>query len=398
MVKSATEVAFLLKVSLQRLVCGKLLEEGFYTKLYTKTAVSECSIAFGKLNLTSFITRTISMTQWFSLAPFACKGRWWNFHVLGALSSELIFNTFFQLLGALFFCYAVSSCVYDHNHPYLKLVPERLFLCRERGFSVPAESSGVPAESPGYTLGWSGNLTCGHFCGRRGEAEKPKNQRSLRLGTGRSTTVPIPADTFERALRRHFSVDFQTRYIVGKILSWSKQTCFVFVNRTRNGRTVAVPNLLMHRLRDWPKTEAALQQSYRLSKVRDKRTALEASTWRKNETKCSVFFIFQLGKAKENAKLLTCCLKNSSICKQSSPTTRQPTTKLDFLKSGDLEALKPLPHSTQMPRGQQRRQQQFFWKPFIGGECIAVRNLAHLFIMLMATKHCLSSFNFCLGT
>ena len=41
-------------------------------------------------------------TQWFTLAPFAYKGRWRNFHVLGALSSELNFKTFFQLFGALF--------------------------------------------------------------------------------------------------------------------------------------------------------------------------------------------------------------------------------------------------------------------------------------------------------
>ena len=81
-----------------------------------------------------------------------------------------------------------------------------------------------------------------------------------------------------------------------------------FVNRTRNGRTAAVRSLPTHRFRDWPKTEAALQQSYRLSKVQDKRTALEALTWTKNETKCSILFIFQLGEAKENAKLLTCFL------------------------------------------------------------------------------------------
>ena len=56
------------------------------------------------------------------------------------------------------------------------------------------------------------------FCGRRGEAEKPKNELSLRSGTGRSITVPIPAGNFEQTLRRHFSVDFQTQYIVGKIL------------------------------------------------------------------------------------------------------------------------------------------------------------------------------------
>ena len=48
-----------------------------------------------------------------------------------------------------------------------------------------------------------------------------------------------------------------------------------------------------------------------LSKVQDKRTALEALTCTKNETKCSILFIFQLGKAKENAKLLTCCLKKT---------------------------------------------------------------------------------------
>ena len=45
-----------------------------------------------------------------------------------------------------------------------------------------------------------------------------------------------------------------------------------------------------------------MKQPYRLSKVRNKRTALEALTWKKNETKCSVLFFFQLGKAKENAK------------------------------------------------------------------------------------------------
>ena len=33
---------------------------------------------------------------------------------------------------ALFFCYAVSSCVYDHHHPYL--VSERLFLAENKAF------------------------------------------------------------------------------------------------------------------------------------------------------------------------------------------------------------------------------------------------------------------------
>ena len=33
---------------------------------------------------------------------------------------------------ALFFCYTISSCVYDHNHPYL--VSERLFLAENKAF------------------------------------------------------------------------------------------------------------------------------------------------------------------------------------------------------------------------------------------------------------------------
>ena len=50
-------------------------------------------------------------------------------------------------------------------------------------------------------------------------SREAQNELSLRSGTGRSITVPIPVGNFERALLRHFSVDFQTQYIVGKILS-----------------------------------------------------------------------------------------------------------------------------------------------------------------------------------
>ena len=50
-------------------------------------------------------------------------------------------------------------------------------------------------------------------------SREAQTERSLRSGTGRSITGPIPAGNFERALRRHFLVDFQTQYIVGKILS-----------------------------------------------------------------------------------------------------------------------------------------------------------------------------------
>ena len=54
-----------------------------------------------------------------------------------------------------------------------------------------------------------------------------------------------------------------------------------------------------------------LYNSHRLSKVQDIRTALEAVTWTKNETKCSILYIFQLGRAKENAKL-SCMLSKKT--------------------------------------------------------------------------------------
>ena len=102
---------------------------------------------------------------------------------------------------ALFFCYAVSSCVYDQNH--LHLVSERLFLAENKAFPYLRRALAHPPRALAI-LRCSGDLTCGHFRGRCGEAEKPKNQRSLRLVTGRSINEPIPAGNFERALRRHF--------------------------------------------------------------------------------------------------------------------------------------------------------------------------------------------------
>ena len=55
--------------------------------------------------------------------------------------------------------------------------------CRETGLSVPAGSSGAPAESSGSTLRCSGDLTCGHFRGCRGTAEKPKISLAFLYGS-----------------------------------------------------------------------------------------------------------------------------------------------------------------------------------------------------------------------
>ena len=85
-----------------------------------------------------------------------------------------------------FFCYAVSSCVYDHSHPYLV----SKCLCREQAVSVPAESKGAPAESKGYTLRCSGDLLCGYLRGCCGEEEKPELEHVVvnSLWTGQSIT------------------------------------------------------------------------------------------------------------------------------------------------------------------------------------------------------------------
>ena len=93
-------------------------------------------------HLTSLLcAREVRFAQWFTLAPLAYKGRWRNFHVFGTLSSGLNFNTFWDVFGDLFCC-ALSSCVYDLNHPYL--VCERLFLAENKAFPYPRRAGANP--------------------------------------------------------------------------------------------------------------------------------------------------------------------------------------------------------------------------------------------------------------
>ena len=98
------------------------------------------------------------------------------------------FQQFLELFLPIFFCYAVSSCVYDHNHPYL--VSECLFLAENKAFPYPRRVRAHPAESKGYTLRCSGDLLCGYLRGCRGEEEKPELERVVvtSLWTGRSIT------------------------------------------------------------------------------------------------------------------------------------------------------------------------------------------------------------------
>ena len=101
-------------------VRGQPMVTKLWTKLYANIAYWDSSSCLTQVRL-----KTKSFSQWFSVTPFAHKGRWRNFHVFGALSLGLNFNIFWNLF-AHFFCYVVSSCVYDHSHPYL--VSECLFL------------------------------------------------------------------------------------------------------------------------------------------------------------------------------------------------------------------------------------------------------------------------------
>ena len=249
------------------------------------------------------------LAQWFTLAPFAYKRRWRNFHVLGPCLQSSISTLSFSFL-ALFFSMQLATVSMSTLTPTLS--PSVFSLQRTGLFRTCGELWRTRGELWLYSLRCSGDLTCGHFRGRRGEAEKPKNQRSLSLGP----VDRLPYRSQPVILNGHCGVILQSIFKPNISLERScldLNAKIVFVNRTRNGRTAAVRSLPTHRFRDWRKTDAALQQSYRLSKVPDKRTALEELTWRKNETKYSVnvLFIFQFGKDKENAKLLTCCLKKT---------------------------------------------------------------------------------------
>ena len=94
-------------------------------------------------------------TQWFSVAPFAHKGRWRNFHVFGALSLGLNFNIS-GIFFAHLFCYAVSSCVHDHSHPYL--VSECLFLAENKAFPYPRRLRAHPRRL--RAILWDAAATC----------------------------------------------------------------------------------------------------------------------------------------------------------------------------------------------------------------------------------------------
>ena len=194
--------------------------------------------------------RTLN-SQWFSVAPFAHKGRWRNFHVFGALSLGLNFNIFWNFFCP-FFCYAVSSCVYDHSHPYL--VSECLFLAENKAFPYPRRVRAHPRRL--RAILWDAAATCSVVIFVVVAEKKRSRNLSVSWLTlyGLVDRLPVSAGNFRRALQRHFLVDFQTKDIAGKIFSCSKRAYFALVNRARNGWTAFARSLPTHRSHDWSNT------------------------------------------------------------------------------------------------------------------------------------------------
>ena len=164
-----------------------------------------------------------------------------------------------------FFCYAVSSCVYDHSHPYL--VSECLFLAENKAFPYPWGLRAHPRRL--RAILWDAAATCSVviFVVVAEKKRSPNLSVSWLTLYGLVDRLPVSAGNFRRALQRHFLVDFQTEDIAGKIFSCSKRAYFALVNRARNGWTAFARSLPTHRFHDWSKTEAALQRQRHCSVI-----------------------------------------------------------------------------------------------------------------------------------
>ena len=164
-----------------------------------------------------------------------------------------------------YFCYAVSSCVYDHSHPYL--VSECLFLAENKAFLYPRRLRAHPRRL--RAILWDATATCSVVVFVVVAEKKRSRNLSVSWLTlyGLVDRLPVSAGNFRRALQRHILVDFQTADIAGMIVSCSKRAYFVLVNRARNGWTAFARSLPTHRFHDWSKTEAALQRQRHCSVI-----------------------------------------------------------------------------------------------------------------------------------
>ena len=207
---------------------------------------------------------------------------------------------------ALFFCYAVSSCVYDHNHPYL--VSERLFLAENKAFPYLRRALAHPRRA--LAILWDAAATWPVVIFVVVATKQRSQKMSVACVQGLVDRSPYRSPPV--ILNGHCGVIFRSIFKPNISLERScpdlnAHVLFLWIGRATAERR---PFELCGRI-DFEISRRRKPLYNRLSKVQDERSALEALTCTKNETKCSILFIFQLGKAKENAKLLTCCLKKT---------------------------------------------------------------------------------------
>ena len=146
-----------------------------------------------------------------------------------------------------------------------------------------------------------------------------KRPNSVRSKFADASISPLVEDwgcsAASEALQHHLLVELQNKDVIGKIFpALNEQFCFCESNEKwlNSIRSQFADASISRLIEDWGCSK--VQPSYRLSKVRGTRAALETLTWRKYETMCKSWkrflFYFQCVKGKENSKLCMCCLKN----------------------------------------------------------------------------------------
>ena len=168
---------------------------------------------------------------------------WVSFTFWPLFSISWKFQTFFQSL-------TVTYHSSDQYHFWAD--SERPFLHRNRSSHTYVELWRTCGELWLY-FKMQRRLDLWSFSWLSRHSREAKHQLSFPLWISRSISVPIPAGKFERVLGRRFSVDFQTEYIVGKILSWSKQACFFCESdkkRPNGGRSKFAGALISRMIKD----------------------------------------------------------------------------------------------------------------------------------------------------
>ena len=143
-----------------------------------------------------------SMSNRFRLLPSI-----WLISIFCTFSSGLNSNTFWEFLAIFFFCCAVSPCVYDHNHPYL--VSEPLFFAENKAFPYQRRVGAILWDDAAT---WPVVI----FVAVVPKLRSPKLSVSWLTPYGLVDRLPVSTGNFERALQRHFLVDFQSQAALWK--------------------------------------------------------------------------------------------------------------------------------------------------------------------------------------